>query len=603
MCGIAGLYHADISNDRQKRSIDAMTQSISPRGPDAQGIYNEGNISLGHRLLSIIAPSSCSNQPMRRGSLIIVYNGELYNYREEKERLEAKGILFQTEGDTEVVLALFEQEGVSSFSRLNGIFSFAIYNEETGTLVCARDHFGIKPFLYTKSGKGIVFASELKSILASGVIDRKVCNESLSLLLKKGSVPQPYTMVEGVQSLMPGHYMICEKDDLKIIPYYQLKQSNINFNSDQEWQEAIHTAIRNAVKQQLIADTPVGAFLSGGVDSGLIVALMREISSKVKTYSVGFEHENALGHYDETDEAKMVADFLETDHQTFIVSDSQAQNDLVKIIKGLDHPTIDGVNSYFVSQATSAHVRVALSGTGADEILGGYAWFENMRSFDNASLFDKVKYAIKGQGYVEYYNSLHACFSNTEVKYLLGDRYKSVPYPIKQRFSYTHGVARTSDLVMGSFLQNQLLPDIDTASMAHGLEVRVPYLNVDLTELCLAAPDHLKLGIKDFTAPQGSYAREGTKKVLIDIACDYLPEGFDMRPKRGFSVPMERWLKTIWKSDVEQALSYETVKNRGIFDPQAVEKLKSNGAPWTKIWLLMAIELWCQHVLCNDITL
>lgn len=597
MCGIAGLYKATQSNDKLEASIRAMTDCLAKRGPDGEGFYNTSGVALGHRRLSIIEPTSKSDQPMRRGSLVIIYNGELYNYKEERERLISKGVSFKTESDTEVVLALYEIEGVSSFSRLNGIFAFAIYNEEDEKLVCVRDHFGIKPFLYSKINKGIVFASELKSILSSGLINRKIDNDALTILLKKGSVPQPYTMVEGVQNLMPGHYMTCENGNVIITPYYKLQKSDAYYSSDHEWQEAIHEHIRRSVKEQLVADVPVGAFLSGGVDSGLIVALMRELSSKVKTYSVGFERAQESNHYDETDEAENVAKFLGTEHQTLKVSDLDAKNDLANIIKGLDHPSIDGVNSYFVSKATSAHTRVALSGTGADEIMGGYAWFENMQRFDEASVLNKVKYFLKGQNDVRYYQSLHGCFSNKSVRRLLGEDYSSVQLPLAKKLGDRCGVARTSDLIIGSFLQDQLLPDIDTAAMCQGLEVRVPYLNVDLVELCLAAPDHLKIGTGDPLAPVGSYAKEGTKKVLIDIARKYLPPEFDKRPKRGFAMPMDRWLETIWKQEVEETLSYENVKSRGLFDPSVVNELRTQNLPWTQTWLLMAIELWCQNVL------
>lgn len=597
MCGIAGLYRVDLTEDRQRLCMLEMTSGLRHRGPDGDDIYTGKGIALGHCRLSIIAPTSDSNQPMRRGSLIIVYNGELYNYREEKQRLQSKGVRFKTQSDTEVVLALYEDEGVFSFSRLNGIFSFAIYNEETGHLVCARDHMGVKPFLYKTIDEGILFASELKSILSSDLVERKIDRAAVALLLKKGSIPQPYTMVEGVRSLMPGHYMICKGEQVEVVPYYTLKKKITNIRKDDDWQAAIHENIRRSVKEQLVADVPVGAFLSGGVDSGLIVALMREMSSKVKTYSVGFEHGNTSEQHDETNEAKHVANFLDTEHQNFIISDLDAKNELISIIKSLDHPTIDGINSYFVSKVASEHTRVALSGTGADEILGGYAWFDNMRNFDNFSLLEKIKFKIKGHGDLEYYNSLHSCFSDKSIKNLLGSDYNSINNFPRTNFSDNKDVARTSEFVMSTFLQNQLLPDIDTASMAHGLEVRVPYLNKDLVELCLATPDHLKLGIGDMSAPEGSYAREGTKKVLIEIARQYLPVGFDLHPKRGFSMPMARWLKTIWKDEVEDTLSYESIKNRGLFDPSILTHLRSHNMPWTQTWLLMAIELWCRNVL------
>ncbi len=598
MCGIAGLWNLDRPAPDRETIIKRMVECLRHRGPDGTQFLTKDNATLGHARLAIIAPDPSANQPMTRGPYTIVYNGELYNYREEKARLKAKGFYFQTESDTEVILALYEEGGTNCFQHMNGIFAFALYDERQKILVCARDHFGINPLLYARAEKGIIFASELKSILSSNLIERKVDNDALTLLMQTGSIPQPYTMVEGIKSLMPGHFMVCSNDNIHIERYYTLRQADISFKTDTEWQSAIHEKIRAAVKDQLVSDVPLGAFLSGGVDSGVIAALMKECSANVKTYSVGFEHSKSSGQYDETDEAAAVAHHLGTDHHTFTITDVEAKTVLPSIIRGIDHPSIDGMNSYFVSQTTSRHVRVALSGTGADEIFGGYVWFANMRDYENADILQKLKYTLKGQDYLSYYKSLHGVFSKTTTQKLLGKNYTNTKRPLQPNLKNSHGIARTSDLVISSFLQNQLLPDINTAALTHGLEVRVPYLSVDLVETALAMPDHMKLGTNDNTAIAGSYAAEGTKKVLIDIARQYLPEGFDNRPKRGFAMPMARWLETIWKEDLAEATSTQTIKNRGLFDADQVSTLReSSNLPWTQNWLLMSVELWCRHVL------
>lgn len=596
MCGISGFWQVEKPPREKEAIIGAMMAALRHRGPDGGQFFSDDYATLGHRRLSIIAPDASADQPMRRGPLTIVYNGELYNYRAEKSRLEASGVTFKTQSDTEVLLALYEREGTDCFQRLNGIFSFAIYDESKRRLVCARDHFGIKPFLYKQSGASLIFASELKSLLASGLVAPEIDHAAVSLLLQTGSVPQPYTMLAEVKSLLPGHFIVCEGAAIRIEKYYQLKAADIVCASDDEWQDAVHQSLRQAVSDQMVADVPIGAFLSGGVDSGLIAALMKESSAQVKTYSVGFETKNS-GQYDETSEAAEVARYLGTDHQAFIISDQEAKTALAPVIAGLDHPTIDGLNSYFVSQVTAKEVRVALSGTGADEIFAGYAWFGAMQDYENASLLQRIKHQLRGRDFLTYYQSLHRVFTPAQAGLLLRDKFIAGERYLPQILKDLSVGARTSELVIGSFLQNQLLPDIDTASMAHGLEVRVPYLSRELVELGLALPDHLKIGKATAVTPAGSYAAEGTKKILVDIARTYLPQGFDTRPKRGFAMPMARWMQTIWNDEISEAFSFESVTRRGLFNPAAVARLQQTNAPWTQIWLLLAVELWCRQVL------
>lgn len=601
MCGIAGIWNCNINLDDTASSIKRMTNALLHRGPDGGNIFVHKDISLGHRRLSIISPDESSNQPMVRNNLMIVYNGELYNYKEERRRLLEKGLSFFTQSDTEVILALYEDEGIDFLKRLNGIFSFALYDKSQKTLICVRDHFGIKPFFYARYKDGIVFASELKSILSSGLVSKNINHRAVNSLLLKGSIEQPMTMLDDVESLMPGHFIICKDKTIKIQKYYTPSPANISFMDDTSWKQAIHNSFKNSVMEQLVSDVPLGAFLSGGVDSGLITAIMAKHAHHAKTFSVGFERQKNSDQYDETSDAEIIANHIGTDHTCFTIADSDVKNDLKHIVRALDHPTIDGINSYYVSKVTSSHVRVALSGTGADEIFGGYKWFFDMQAFYNAGFLQKIKNKIKYRSGFDYYNSLHSVFSKPFIESLLvkSDKDDISHHFLLQSNDFSEDISGTSKMVMETFLRNQLLPDIDTASMAHGLEVRVPFLSKELVEMALALPDHLKTGKPDLNAICGSYKREGTKAILLDIAKDYLPADIATRPKRGFLLPMARWMNTVWAEELQDCISIETLKKRDIFNEQTVINLlkEKSGLPWTQKWLIMALELWCQNIL------
>lgn len=600
MCGITGIWNIQQSEQDLIRIVQAMTDAQKHRGPDNGHVEKiSDGVVFGHRRLSIIDTSPDGHQPMHRANCVITYNGELYNYRSERQRLEAKGIAFKTNSDTEVLLALYEEKGPDFVKDLNGIFAFALYDKEKQMLICARDHFGIKPFNYIQSKGGLIFASEFKGLLASGLIERSIDMDALALLLKKGSVPQPYTLIKGVKSLLPGHVMVCSKSEVEIKRYYTPSPAKLSVSSDQEYKEMVHELLFQTVQDQLVSDVPIGAFLSGGVDSGLICAMMKKAGGDVKTYSVGFEAPQGTAEYDETNEAAMVAEHLGIEHTTFTISEQEAKSALLPIIKGLDQPGIDGLNSYFVSSVAAKSLRAALSGTGGDEGFGGYEWFPRMAAFHEANPLQRLKRMLRGRDEIAHYDSFHGVFSKSLAQDLLGHgvHYVDTYGPVRETLkNFDTTVSRTSCLVMGSFLQNQLLPDIDKASMAHSLEVRVPFLSQDVVETAMALPDHLKIGQPDHDAEPGSYVAEGTKKILVDIAADYLPEGYDTRPKRGFALPMNHWLSSIWSEPVKDVLSYETVKRRGLFDPEAVQSI-INDAPWTQTWLLASIELWCQEVL------
>ncbi|HEY7528790.1 MAG TPA: asparagine synthase (glutamine-hydrolyzing), partial [Candidatus Deferrimicrobiaceae bacterium] len=385
MCGICGMI-----GEAPAGALEAMVSAMGHRGPDDSGIHREGRVSLGMTRLAVIDLSAMARQPMRNpeGSVWIVYNGETYNFREEREILEGKGHSFASASDTEVVLRMYEQYGDDFLLRMRGMFALAIYDRRRGAgkekVLLARDPLGIKPLLYAGTKSGFVFASEMKAILASGLIDGGIDPVSLRLLLVHGSVTQPATVLRGVRMLLPGHRMVLERGSLREEPYWRIAPGRVPGLREAPYPEIVERAreaLAESVRLQMVSDVPVGAFLSGGLDSSLLVSLMASLGGgRVRTFSVGFEAEGA--HIDETDDAYRIAKFLETDHTRVPVTGKEVAEFLPRIASALDQPSVDGVNSFFVSRAASGGVKVAVSGTGGDELFAGYPWFAEMAASD-----------------------------------------------------------------------------------------------------------------------------------------------------------------------------------------------------------------------------
>src|SRR5690348_15362202 len=365
-----------------------MVGAMHHRGPDDRGTLTRGDVTLGMTRLAIIDISSGGHQPMETpdGLISIVYNGELYNFRSERELLEAKGHRFVSSSDTEVVLKMYEHYGDDFLLRMRGMFALAIHDRRRGPgrerLLLARDQMGIKPLLYGHVRGQLVFASELKALLASGLITPEIDEVALRLLLTYGSVYQPRTILRGVRALLPAHRMIVENGTDRIEPYWSLRADQDKhlraLPYEQQIQE-VTRALEESVRLQMISDVPLGAFLSGGIDSSLLVAMMaRQVTSeRVKTFSVGFEAEGR--EIDETDDAERTARFIGTDHSRVVVSGGEVRDRISHIAYALDQPSVDGVNSYFVSLAARRAVTVAISGTGGDELFAGYPWFIKMK--------------------------------------------------------------------------------------------------------------------------------------------------------------------------------------------------------------------------------
>lgn len=636
MCGVAGIF--------LRPNVDAVRQMVAAmrhRGPDDAGLFVDDAVVLAQARLAIIDTTPGGHQPMASedGSIQVVYNGEVYNYRAERFLLQSRGYHFRTESDTEVVLKLYEEFGEAFLQRLRGIFALAIYDKRGGTgkekLLLARDQFGIKPLLYSQISGGIVFASELKALLASGLIPRHVDSESLQQLLSLGSVYQPKTLVEGVLSLPPAHYMRVDRSGTRLQRYWSFgldRVAGLRQSPYADQVEQFGAAMAESVKLQMVGDVPVGAFLSGGVDSSLIVALMaRETGGYVKTFSVGFEE--GAGAADESHEAAEIAQLLETDHTRVLVTAADMAAHLDRFIVGLDQPSVDGLNSYFVSHAASHGVTVSLSGTGGDELFLGYPWFANVQnSFPDvpqtrrgtiirrlAGRLPFVNRRAQQQSAVrpdpvefrETFGRQYHCFGPSAAHDLLspGRRDAAGIRSFAQELASCDELAngdlldRTSVMCLNGYTRNQLLRDIDACSMAHSLEVRTPFLDVGIADFAFSLPVASKLVMSERTLdPTASYAESGVKRIVCDVARKYLPEVFfDARAKRGFALPFADCLNGPLAETLADTLSPASVSQAGLFDPVAVSQIHQDflegRRPWAHPWLLMVIELWRRHVL------
>jgi len=645
VCGICGV----LGSGDGRETVSNMVAAMRHRGPDDRGILGRGDATLGMSRLAIIDTTSGGHQPMETpdGLISIVYNGELYNFHSERELLNSKGYQFVSSSDTEVVLRMYEHYGDDFLLRMRGMFALAIYDRRRGPgrekLLLARDQMGIKPLLYAHASGQLVFASELKALLAGGLITPEIDEVALRLLLTYGSVYQPRTILRGVRALLPAHRMIVENGRERIERYWSLRADQSKHLRELPYEEQIEEvarALEESVRLQMISDVPLGAFLSGGIDSSLLVAMMaRQVTGKrVKTFSVGFEAEGR--EIDETDDAERTARFIGTDHSRVVVSGEEVRERICHIASALDQPSVDGVNSYFVSLAARRAVTVAISGTGGDELFAGYpsfikmrlenghdSWIGSMRGrlvdLANQPSFDRLLSrrggwrlaGFRAESFRNRYGSVNTIFNTDGANQLIAPHLRALAQTGRSRhYDLAHidelptagVIERTSALCLRGYTSNQLLRDIDAVSMSHSLEVRVPYLDPVIADIAMSLPEHAKLGslseFSDFAeAVAGSYRATGAKRILLDIGKKFLPADFDLTPKRGFGMPFGDWLRGPLCDVLEDTLSEAVTRQRGLLDPSAVTAVKNEflnaSGPWYKPWLLMMLELWSREVL------
>jgi asparagine synthase (glutamine-hydrolysing) len=546
---------------------------------------------------------------------------------------------------------MYEHYGDDFLKRLRGMFALAIYDQRRGPglerLLLARDHFGIKPLLYTRVGNRLVFASELKALLASGLVEREIDPVALRLLLTFGSVTQPRTMLRGVRMLPPAHFMIVEGDTERVERYWSMRTDRRSYLRALPYEACVADLARRieeSVRLQMVSDVPVGAFLSGGLDSSLLVALMTRVSGgRVKTFSVGYEAEGI--DIDESEEAARMAKFLETDHARVLVRGVDVRDQIHDIAASLDQPSVDGVNSYFVSRAARRAVTVAVSGTGSDELFAGYYWFTAMiqeemqrrssawnataRAFIAAVArhpgLDPLMLMAGGRrlwkarncaGFTTRYATKFNNFDALDAAHLIApdlrrqaEAGRSPHYDLQPNDELPGGstVERITGLCLRGYMNNQLLRDLDAVSMAQSLEVRVPFLDQEVVDAALSLPESAKIGNGQtvINAGQKSYREAGTKRILMDVARPLLPNGFDQVPKRGFVMPFSAWLRGPLREILEDTLGDDRVRRRGLLDVRQVAAVRRRFTDlpsvgqldWMGPWLLMMIELWCRSVL------
>jgi asparagine synthase (glutamine-hydrolysing) len=615
MCGIAGIYSNNLCSEA-KEQLRRMNAAISHRGPDDEGYFINEHTALAHRRLAILDLSPAGHQPMTDNSnrYEIVFNGEIYNFQEVKNQLPEYS--FRTKSDTEVILAAYDAWGAQCLHRFNGMFAFAIWDKAEKRLFIARDRMGIKPLYYTEKDNHFYFASEVRSLLASGVIPRKLNRKVLPEYFMYQTVHAPRTLVENVHMLMPGHY-ICLKDGKKTITRWWSPQENFSTASEDKSYQDVCKDIKHlftaAIERRLISDVPFGAFLSGGIDSSAVVGLMSRIQSQpVKTFTIAFGEKE----FSEAGFAKQVAKKFNTDHHEFLLSPKDFLNELPIAMNALDHPSGDGPNSYIVSALTRKNgITMALSGLGGDELFAGYPVFNRALMLDKYSwiytipsplrkiagnVIASLKKDIAGKKLSDLLQRENAAPQHTfpvsrqvglpnHVKKLTA----TIPHPdpiteilnheLNNRGQSLPLLSKISVAEISTYMQNVLLRDTDQMSMAVALEVRVPFLDYELVEYVLGVKDAYKRPIFP-------------KKLLVDSMGDLLPDEVVHRKKMGFVFPWSIWLKNELKPLCEERI--ESLKQRNIVNNDYLGRSWTNflnGDPsvrWLDMWLCVVLEHW-----------
>lgn len=503
-----------------------MNQAMAHRGPDDEGCWSEGSVALGHRRLSIIDLSADGHQPMLSpdGRYVLIFNGEIYNYR--KLRQQFPDYPFHSHSDSEVILAAYDRWGKNCLTHLSGMFAFAIWDRREQELFIARDRLGIKPLYFYQHADYLVFASEMRSLLASELVPRKLDQDSLVDYLRYQTVQAPKTIVQGVRMLLPGHYLSVSSDSLTEGCYWDPVHlpNQIIYDSREGWKKRIHETLAHAVEEQLVADVPFGAFLSGGIDSSALVGLMSEVATEqVKTFCVTFAEEE----FSEARYARIIAKKFKTDHHEIQLSPQDFLNDLPAALSAMDHPSGDGPNTYFISKATKmAGVTMAFSGLGGDELFAGYDIFKRsaqLSQFSWLNAFPQVLRKKIGKGIYNFRPSVASAkvadileldeigatqaypinrqvLMNSQIQKLLHvgklpDNKVSAAIALftdQKKFAQMPLLSRISLCEISTYMQNVLLRDTDQMSMANALEVRVPFLDHNLVELVLQIPDAFK---------------------------------------------------------------------------------------------------------------
>jgi asparagine synthase (glutamine-hydrolysing) len=623
MCGIFGIaaFKAQIPGGL----LDRATASLAHRGPDDSGTVllrdsapDSVEVGLGNRRLAILDLSPLAHQPMRDPDTgnCIVYNGEMYNFREIRDQLERTGTSFVSHSDTEVVLKAYARWGEACLTKFRGMFAFAIWDAERHRLFLARDPMGIKPLYYVQAGSYFLFASEVHTLLGTSLVPARLDPAGLENYLTYGSAYDPLTLIEGVKALPPGHSLTWEKGSLSQSSYWDLVDDSCGPEAESQ---DLQPLLEEAVRLQLVSDVPVGVFLSGGIDSSALVSILSRGGVRPNTFSIVFRESE----FSEAQYSRAVAAKFHTDHHEITVGQNDVLAAIPDALRSMDLPTMDGINTFFVSRETrKAGVKVALSGLGGDEVFAGYSTFRTvprMQRFSNlwqhvprpvrsplASAFSSLaprndqnrKLASLGRDngrILHPYFLARMLFTPSQRDLLLSERDAAVSAcaaafqrELLQRSRGLDPVNRVSYLESRCYMLNTLLRDADFMSMSQGLEVRVPLIDHRLAKAVLKIPGEQKLG-------------RTPKQLLVEALGGSLPEEIVHRPKRGFTLPFEQWMRQELCSEIEPVLDENRIANGPLGEFLNAREVVNvwhgfleRSISWTRPWSLYVLQRWCE---------
>ncbi|MBT5549761.1 MAG: asparagine synthase (glutamine-hydrolyzing) [Nitrospina sp.] len=625
MCGIAGFINFDSTDqgDPSSKVLRNMLDALRHRGPDDRGeeriqIPNGPTLHLGHQRFSIIDLTPAGHQPMSNDdkSAWISTNSEIYNYRDLRNELAQK-FQFHSESDTEVLLRAYENWGVGCLDKLLGMFAFAIWDSKREALFVARDRLGIKPLYYNIQDKQFAFASELRSLLASGLIEKTINPTGIYNFLSFGHSSAPETIVNSVRELKPGHYLWIDKNgNWEEKEYWNpLQETN---SSDLEPQERVKTIIEEAINCRRVSDVPLGAFLSGGIDSSVVVGNLAKFSDDpITTLTIGFAEKQ----FDESAFSQEIADRFKTRHQIMCLNEEQLLQSLPSSLSAMDQPTIDGVNTYLISRsAHEAGLKVVLSGLGGDELFGGYPSFQLVpqllqrkkwlnaipqwlaglglglsKGFFSPTQAMKLEHWVQGKlsGAHEYF-LIRALFCQEPVLRLFADR-EQAETEIEKNFQRTLRLTENgpsgdlfnqiSYLETFHYLQNMLLRDTDMMSMAHPVEVRVPFMDHRLVEMMFQTPGKEKSSGENYAKP-----------LLVNSMKSLVPDSVSGRKKMGFTFPFEAWMRGALRPEIEAVLLSPLDKLEGLVSQKSIEGVWNDflagQVSWSRPWALYVLKSW-----------
>lgn len=626
MCGITGQYKFRTQAPVDPTLIRRMTDALVHRGPDAEGFFTNGPIGLGFRRLAIIDLSPHGNQPITNedGTIQIIFNGEVYNFQELRPALERKGHVFRSHTDTETIVHLYEEHGVGCLQYLRGMFAFALWDAKQQRLLLARDRVGKKPLKYHLSKDGITFASEIKALLVDPSVPRQIDERAIHHFLTLQYVPSPLTGFRGIRKLPPAHYLLVENGMVKIERYWQLRWNPKRHLPREEWRHATLEHLEEAVRLRLIADVPLGAFLSGGVDSSTVVALMAKHSARpVKTFSIGFE--DAM--HNELPMAKLVAERYGTEHTEFVVRTDAAAM-MPELAARYDEPYADAsaLPSYYLARLTRKQVTVALNGDGGDENFAGYPWYVAHKlaarldwqplaailaagglaaqglgaaswstTWRRAVLFARSLGVPRPERYAQYFTTSYFTDAEKLMMYtkefrneMRNDPTTKFFAPFSQQSNATGALDRALATDIAAYLPDDLLVKVDIASMANSLEARSPFLDHRFMEFAATMPAAIKM--------PGRAAKQFFRETVREL----VPAEILSAKKRGFVVPLDAWFRTELRPLAGQVLLSGHAEIHRYVRRDAMERLVREHAVGrvghgSRLWALCMLELWLQH--------